>query len=311
MSKLLYKLEQKFGKYAIPNLPLFLIICYAFGFLMSLIRPQWIDVVTLNPYAILHGQVWRLVSWVLVPEETNILIVLLVMYFYYSIGRTLEKTWGSFLFNVYVFSGMFFTVVGAFLLYAFFSIFGAGWIEFQEGAMLASYGAECPAWMGGSYIYAIIAQFFGTFYINMSIFLAFAIMYPDMKVFLFGLLPIKVKFLGIFYCLILGIEIVTGFFRGGFYFGMMELVSIGMSLLNTVIFFIATKKGKYKSPKEIKRQHEYKVKIKKATPVSRHKCAICGRTDESNPELTFRYCSKCTGSYEYCEDHLFTHRHIG
>ena len=76
-------------------------------------------------------------------------------------------------------------------------------------------------------------------------------------------------------------------------------------------FFIATKKGKYKSPKEIKRQHEYKVKIKKATPVSRHKCAICGRTDESNPELTFRYCSKCTGSYEYCEDHLFTHRHIG
>ena len=42
----------------------------------------------------------------------------------------------------------------------------------------------------------------------------------------------------------------------------------------------------------------------------RHKCTVCGRTDVTNPELEFRYCSKCKGYYCYCMDHINNHVHI-
>ena len=41
-----------------------------------------------------------------------------------------------------------------------------------------------------------------------------------------------------------------------------------------------------------------------------HKCAVCGRTDKDSPGMEFRYCSKCEGNYEYCMDHLYTHKHV-
>ena len=52
--------------------------------------------------------------------------------------------------------------------------------------------------------------------------------------------------------------------------------------------------------------------VKKAKPMSvaKHKCAICGRTSDEYPDLEFRFCSKCNGNYEYCQDHLFTHQHV-
>ena len=78
MDNFLSKMERKFGKYAIRNLPLYLLICYAFGYLMNLFKPEWIYIVNLNPYAILHGQVWRLFTWILVPEETQIFFIIIV-----------------------------------------------------------------------------------------------------------------------------------------------------------------------------------------------------------------------------------------
>ena len=318
MEHFLVKMERKFGKYAIRNLPLYLVICYGFGYLMNIFKPEWIYVVNLNPYAILHGQVWRLVTWILVPENTSIFFALLVLYFYYSLGRTLEKTWGSFLFNVYFFAGFILTVLGAFLLYIYFNTLGAGWIaanrlEFAYMVQSSSgimAGDEWPMLLGGDYAFSYIASCFSTYYINLSIFLAFAIMYPDVKIYVFFILPVKVKIMGIIYVVVLGINIAMAFFTGGLDYGLLNLVSIGASLLNTFLFFLYTKKGRYKSPKEIKRQHEYKVKIKAAAKQTHHKCAICGQTEESNPNLQFRYCSKCKGNYEYCSEHLFTHQHV-
>ena len=318
MDNFLTKLERKFGKYAIRNLPLYLVICYAFGYLMNLFKPEWIYVVNLNPYAILHGQVWRLFSWILVPEETSIFFIIIVLYFYYSLGRSLEKTWGSFLFNLYFFSGCILTVLGAFALYLYFSTLGADWIARNEayfqyivqGTTGLYTGSEWPAILGGNYAFSYIASFFGTYYINLSIFLAFAIMYPDAKVYVFFILPIKVKVMGFIYVGILALNVGLAFYNNGIEYGLIHLISVGASLLNTLLFFIYTKRGKYKSPKEIKRQHDYKVKIKAATAQTVHKCAICGQTETSNPELSFRYCSKCKGNYEYCSEHLFTHQHV-
>ncbi len=308
MGQFLAKMERKYGKYAIRNLPLYTTIIYAAGFLISMLWPGVSGVLSLNVHAILQGQIWRLFTWILIPDDSNIFFALITMFFYFSVGRTLERTWGSFLYNVYYFSGLIWTIVGAFLLFGYLEIFGQEYLQMYE-VYATAYG-ELPALYGGSWAYYMISSMFGIYYIHMSIFLAFAMTYPDMQVYLFFILPIKVKVLGIIYVIILGYSVLMGFL-GGMNTGIIQLVVIGMSLLNTILFFLIfkTRLGR-KSPKQMKRQHDYKVKVKAASNVTRHKCAICGRTEQHDPNLAFRYCSKCEGNYEYCSDHLFTHEHV-
>lgn len=307
---ILDKLERKFGKYAIPNLPLCIIICYGFGYIMNTFKPEWIYVVSLNPYAILHGQIWRLVSWVLVPDSSfgiggfSIFFVLIFLFFYYSIARNLEMAWGKFIFNVFIFSGILFTVIGAFLLFAYYSIFNPSLDLIIQ--------STCPQIFGGDWTSLYLSLGFSTYYLNLSIFLAYAMTYPNNRVLLFFFIPIKVKILGIIYVIVLAFEIAVSFMNG-FSAGITSLIIIGTSLLNVFIFYYLLKKSRRPRFKELKRQKEFKKKVKEASePAStiRHKCAICGQTDVSNPSLTFRYCSKCNGNYEYCNEHLFTHKHI-
>ena len=91
--------ERKFGRYAIRNLSFVLVICYAVGYVLQLLdrSNSLLLYLTLDPYAILHGQVWRLVTWILIPPPSgNILLTLIMLYFYCSIGTTLERTWGTY-----------------------------------------------------------------------------------------------------------------------------------------------------------------------------------------------------------------------
>ena len=118
----LNKLERKLGKYALPNLSLYLILCYAAGYVISLINSSFIHYLTLNPFAIMKGQVWRLISWVLIPpNESNIFFLLLMLFFYYSIGTNLERTWGTFYYNVYIFGGILFNTFSSQNLVSTFS----------------------------------------------------------------------------------------------------------------------------------------------------------------------------------------------
>ena len=113
----LNKLERKFGNWAIPNLIVWLIGAYTIGFVLYRVNPSIIGLLMLSPYHILHGQIWRLITWVFMPTDTNLVYLLIMALFYYQLGTTLERTWGTFRFNVYIFGGMLFTVIGAFLLY--------------------------------------------------------------------------------------------------------------------------------------------------------------------------------------------------
>ncbi len=313
---LLDKLERKFGKYAIPNLPVYIIICYGFGYLMNTFKPDWIYFVTLNPQAILKGQVWRLFTWILVPEDSmglsgfSIFFVLIFLFFYYSISKNLEQAWGKFAFNVFFFSGVIMTIVGAFALYAYFAIFNPPIVT--EISAYYSLVSACPKALGGNWFYVWLSTMFSTYYLNLSIFLAYALTYPNMRILLFFIIPIKVKVLGIIYLIVLGFNVAVSFMQG-FDYGLVSLVIVGTSLLNVFVFYKLLKSGRKPRFKELKRQKEFKKKVKEAqTPPTqiRHKCAICGQTDISNPSLTFRYCSKCNGNYEYCNEHLFTHKHI-
>lgn len=275
------KMERKLGRYAIQNLSLYLIICYAFGYIIQLVNANFFNYLTLEPALVLQGQVWRLLTWIVVPpSSSNILFTLLMLYFYYSIGNNMERVWGAYRFNVYIFSGMIFTIFGAFLSY---------------GIYYFGYGINAVG----------IGAFVSTYYINMSILMAYAATFPDMQIvmilFIFPI-PMKVKWLGILYAFILAMEVVGT--------NLVGKIIILASLLNFIVFFLYSKNRKYASPKQVYRQKVYQSEVKKMQKITKHKCAICGRTEDSNPELEFRFCSKCDGNYEYCQEHLFTHEHV-
>lgn len=286
--------ERRFGKYAIKNLSLMLIICYGFGYLFQMMWPGFMQYLYLNPYQIIFkGQVWRLVTWLIVPPSSFDFFTLLMLYFYYSIGTTLERTWGTYRYNVYIFSGVLFTIVGAFVLFGYTLLFQR----------------DVVAITGIGY-YSIVSTMFSTYYVNMSIYLAFAATFPNMQLLLFFFIPVKVKVMGIIYALLLVYQFVTGFGPGLEPLTVANRFVIGASLMNFIVFFLSSKGKVHMSPRQAKRRADFRHDIKKASKVTRHKCAVCGRTEETNPELEFRFCSKCDGNYEYCEEHLFTHTHV-
>jgi len=279
------KFEKKFGKYAISNLTIVLIICYIVGYLIQLISPQLVQFLTLEPYRILHGQVWRLVTWLLIPPSSLDIFTIIMLVFYYNIGTTLERTWGTYRYNVYIFSGILFTILASFLCFGYLS-FALGDVS---GEML-------------SQILLLRSMEFSTYYINLSIFLAFAMTYPDMQVLLMFVIPVKMKWMAILDLVLLVYMLIAG--------DVVTKFAVAAALINVGVFYLTTRNLFRMSPKQIKRRAEFRSEVKKNTKITRHKCAICGRTEEDAPDLEFRFCSKCNGNYEYCQNHLFTHEHV-
>lgn len=272
----LSKLERKWGRYAIHNLTMYLIGAYIVGYGISFLTPGLMRLLYLRPGAILNGEIWRLVSWVLVPPGGNIITIVIMLLLYYSLGTSLERTWGAFRYNVYIFSGILFTVLGAFVLYLL-------------------YGNQVD----------IMGAAFSTYYINLSIFLAFAVSYPDMELMLYFILPIKMKWMGAVYGAYILYQLAIG--------SVFTKVVIISSLLNFIVFFFFSRNIKPYMPKEQARKTKFKKQVRTHMTYAngaKHRCAVCGRTELDHPELEFRFCSKCNGNYEYCQDHLFTHQHV-
>ena len=286
-------LRRKLEKYAIPNLTLYLIICYGIGYLMQYLVPAGYQYLMLDPFLVLKGQVWRLVTWILIPpDSSNIFFVLITLYLYYSLGGLLERIWGTYKYNVYLFSGLLFTILGAFVLCGYSVLMGAQ-STMYTGLYLLNNGS------------AVYFGQFSTYYINMSIFLACAASIPDVQVLLMFIFPIKVKWLGIVYGIILLVNCIQG--------GIATWIVVIFSLLNFLVFFLRSKGKMHLSVGQIKRQQEFHQKMRSAGQtkgITRHKCAICGRTELDGDDLEFRFCSKCNGNYEYCQYHLFTHEHV-
>lgn len=293
------KMEKKFGRYAIPNLSLYLILCFGCGYLLYAINPAMLNYLTLDPYKILHGQIWRLFTWILIPGDGGSINIftLIMLFFYYSIGSSLERAWGTFYYNAYLFLGMIFTVIESFI------IMGISYLM-KDAALLA--GTTVIKVASGTY-FAVIAQEFSMYYISMSIFFAFAATFPESTVYLMFILPIKMKWMGIAYGVLMLVEAISASW-------IVDRIIVLGPLLYFIIFILITRTGigMRISPRQVKRRHDYRKEVKKAKPMSiaKHKCAICGRTSEEYPDLEFRFCSKCNGNYEYCQDHLFTHTHV-
>lgn len=266
------KLERKYGRYAIHNLMHYIIILYIAGIVISWLNPQmYYAYLSLDAGAILQGQIWRVVTFLIFPPSGGILFNVLAVILYYSLGMTLERIWGAFRFNVYFFTGVLGHVLAAFIIY------------FLTG----------------------ISYPLTTFYLNNSLFLVIAVLFPEAQFYLNGLLPIKAKWMGLF---------IGGGFLLEFFTGMkVDRIGIGVSLLNFVLFLFVFAKNSG-APQDFVRKQTFKTKVKAGEvhrmTIGRHKCAVCGRTEKDDPNLEFRYCSKCEGNLEYCMDHLYTHKHV-
>ncbi len=367
------KLERKFGRYAIRNLMYYIIGIYTLGFVINMFAPNvYSTYLALDVPMILKGQVWRIFTYIIQPPSSSIIFMVFTMYFYYLIGTTLENMWGAFKFNMYYFSGVLLHVIAAFIL---FFIFG---MNFNMT----------------------------THYINLALFMAFAVENGDVEVLLFFILPIKIKWLALLDGVIFAVTIIGGYayrliylLSPDFY---MALLSNGIvlhpvfatcalvSMINFIIFYIISKKPRvrtqtqknyrkaYKTAQmaQKKRQQEEEqrraymnsqymqkggngqggsqyggngqnsmpyngnaqnngapyggngqdsasysgaknggqVRRRRAYSLvegsAKHRCAVCGRTENDGEDLVFRYCSKCEGDREYCQDHLYTHVHV-
>lgn len=225
--KFIDKLERKFGRFDIPNPTIYMncMLC-DHGYALMIVNPGILNWLCLEPAYILRGQVWRLVTWVLYPPSTSgvLWFAIAVLFFYYPIGTSLERTIGTFKYTLYILSGVIFTILGAFILYFL---------------------------LGGN---VLVGNVFSTYYISLSTFLAYAMCYPDMQVLLMFIIPVKMKWMAIFYVVIVVYEMIQYVMAGAWYL----VIPIVASLLNFIIFYFGTKDFSRYNPKEIHRRNEFR-----------------------------------------------------
>lgn len=300
MNQLLNKLERRFGRYAVPDLIKYVIVLYCAGAALGMIDTRiYYGYLSLNAEAVLHGQVWRLFTYLIEPYgfQSGMGFLLSIIFFaiqvnlFFLFGRSLERAWGTFRFNLYFISGWFLNIVAAFLLY-FSPLHSVYYLS------------------GFQYIY-------------WAMFFAFALQNPDMEFLVYFVLPVKVKWLAILDAAFLIYQVFGNVVRGIYYMNHGNLTMSGMSFSialaiivamgNFLAYFFASRDYRRISPANVRRRRQFKQKVRrgmKEAGGTRHRCAVCGRTELDDETLEFRYCSKCEGNYEYCSQHLFTHQHV-
>lgn len=233
-----------------------------------------------NLSAVLQGEIWRIFTFPFVPNDTSAFYLLLSCYFYYWIGSTLEREWGQAKFTIYYVSGVVLTLLGAVLSY----------------------------FLPGGTIYSVA----GTMYVNLAMFFAFAMLYPNAQVLLFFFIPVRMKWLAALDGALFAAQILTAIHAGYW----VNALSAIMALLNFFVFFMPDLEGFVKTEHKRVQQASHfhrtnaQARAEQKFQGFRHKCAVCGRTDTEHPELQFRYCSKCAGYHCYCADHIFNHVHV-
>ena len=287
------RLEKRYPNFGVSNLMIYVIAISGLGMLISMVNPYiYYQYLSLDFYQIFHhGQVWRLITFLLCPSaggsgSSGLFWFVIMAWVYYSIGSNLERIWGRFRFTLFYLSGIVMILVVTLAAYLIMGIV---------------YPAqEVGIWLGMQVTLE---------YVTESLFLAFALVFPDVQFLLFFIIPVKAKWLSIFYFALDAYQIIQGIMMKSYY----PVALIVVSLINIFIFFFFAKgrPGMAAHARQTKRKAEFKQKMHESRekgPI--HRCAICGRTELDAPELDFRYCSKCDGRYEYCSEHLFPHEHV-
>ncbi|MEE8451895.1 MAG: hypothetical protein V3R99_08270 [Thermoguttaceae bacterium] len=258
--KLLDRLDRRFGRFAVPNVTVMLIAVQVIVYLLGHQAPGISGRIELVPNRVLEGEAWRLVSFVAQPPQCRLFFAFFFWYLFYLMGTTLEQTWGIFRYNVFLLIGYVATVAVSFIT------------------------PEDPASVA---------------FLQGSVFLAFAWLYPDFQLMLMFILPVKIKWLALLAWI--------GYFLGIAFGDWSTRLVATASVLNFLLFFGTDILGRMRSGR--RRMAHQADRIKRAHEPS-HRCTVCGTTDKSHPKVIFRYCSKCFGGLCYCADHLKDHTHV-
>lgn len=266
----------KHSRFGIPNLMIYIVIGNAIVWLFGMIDTTelFYSMLYFDPYQIFHGQVWRLVTFILVPESSGIWL-LVALYFYYFIGSTLERQWGTAKFNIYYLFGVLLTVVYGILI-----------------------------WLITGRSYSISAT-----YINLSMFFSFATLYPETQVLLFFFIPVKIKWLALLNAVYFFIAVITNSFP----VNLIPVVAVLNYLLfcgDWLFAYLRPARIRQKKQTIDFKNEVRRMKKERNSKPYRSKCSVCGRTDTDYPNLEFRYCSRCEGYHCFCEDHINNHVHF-
>ena len=270
----------KHPRFRVNNLMLYIVFGTLAVWLLGAMDTTYtlVNALTFNAAAVLKGQVWRLVTFVFIPQSGGIWLFLF-LYFYYFVGSTLEREWGPGRFTIYYLTGMLMNIIYGFVVY------------FVTGMS-----------------YSMNAN-----YINLSMFFAFATLFPDNMVLLFFIIPIKMKWLAIIDALYFAYAIISDFAGGMGLMSFLPLVAILNYFLfcGGELFYTVMPRGRQQRKNTVDFKREVrKIKYETKNKNYMHKCAVCGRTDADYPELEFRYCSRCAGYHCFCQDHINNHVHF-
>ena len=290
----------------IPNLMLYVVLGNAVVYLLSMVNQNFMlyDILCFDRNLILQGQVWRLFTYVFTSfsSTSNFVLVAISYLCYYSIGTTIETVWGTFRFNLFYLSGV--------LMMDIFAM-AFGGIMIQNGAYFVDFSSYYRS-MGST--------------LNLTLFLSYATLYPKAHFLLFFIIPMKAWIFALLDLILTVVDIFSlSFPIFAFPHNLFPLVAIanyllffGKDVINILPVSWQLNAGRlFKNKKEQKAgtipfpsAGSYQATVAKPTAPYTHRCTVCGRTDVSNPELEFRYCSRCNGYHCYCEDHISDHQHI-
>lgn len=263
----------KHPNFGIHNLMRYVVIANVVVWILSSFYPGLQNYLMFSPYHILHGQIWRLVSFIFIPPSQGIIAVI-AFYFYYMVGNMLESKWGAGPFTIYFFTGVLLTAIYGFILY------------FVTGI---SYGLDAE-------------------YIYLSMFFSFAALFPDMQVLLFFIIPIKIKWLAWVDGALFLLSFLTTPFPVNFLpvIGVLNfLIFCGGDLLARLRRNRPAKVRVIDFSKEAE-----KIRKQQEPNLYQHKCAVCGRVEGEVPGLEFRFCSQCAGYHCFCSEHINSHIHF-
>ncbi len=268
--RLIDRFLYKHPRFGIPGLPRYLAIGSGAAWMIGLINQTLYYFLPFSMDAILKGQIWRLVSFMLMPYSTSFLGFLSVL-FYFWIGSTLEQYWGSGKYTLYILVNMLLTILLG----------------------VATYFLGRPIELGPTYIY--LAMFF-----------AFAVYFPDVQVLFMMIIPIKMKYLAYFDAALFAASIILNPFPQN----MIPVVAILGFLLFCGAELLSRIPKRASAQTINFRRESARIRREQRDALYHHKCSVCGRTDTEYPDLQFRYCSRCAGYHCFCEDHINNHVHF-
>ena len=261
--RLLQRLERTFGRFAIPQVTLIIIAIQVALYGFQWADPERVMDLSLIPRRVMEGEVWRVFLFLFQPPQTVPIFALFAWYMFFLMGTALERAWGTFRLNLYLLVGWAATVAVSFLT------------------------PDQPA--SNAFLYG-------------SVFLAFAMFFPDFVIMLFFLLPVKIKWLA----LIAWIGYLWELLMGDWSARLLVLASIA----NFLLFFgrDVWRRGVIGHRRMVRQTAKIQTDAQPKAP--RNVCRVCGANNLTHRAMQFRYCSQCEGTHCYCEEHLRDHPHL-